>query len=587
MPRIFDGLPASEGIALGRVRLLRWGIPQVPMGALGEEEIEGELARFEFARTAVRARLLGIRDETEARLGPMEAGIFDPQILMLDDGSVVDGVTTYIRDHRFPAPRAFRLRMIEVQAMWSATGNSMVLDRVNDLEDLQIRMLHALLGLPEPGIWGESNDPLILVARNLTPTLTIQLDPERVIGLAADQGTRTSHWAILSRSLGIPAVVGLLDLSSHAKDGDGIIVDGRFGRAILDPSQRELGIYEERKVQLRGWSDDLIQTAHLEAVTRDGQPVSIRGNLDLPMEAERAARHGADGIGLFRTEFLVVGRGSMPEEEEQYQAYRHVLERFQGQAVFIRTYDLGGDKFPTFLHMPAEENPFLGWRAIRVCLDRLELFRPQLRAMLRATVHGDLRILLPMVNDVEEVIRVRELLAEEEDGLRRDGIPFHSGYKLGVLIETPAAALDAAELARHSDFFSIGTNDLVQYSLAVDRTNARLSRLYNPFHPSVVRQLHQVSRAARAAGIEVSLCGEMAATPLGAFLVVGLDIHAISVAWPAIPEIKHVVRSFRSEDARAAARKALAAPTARDVVDTLVAGIGDSVDLSPYSGRWG
>jgi phosphoenolpyruvate-protein phosphotransferase (PTS system enzyme I) len=586
MPRIFDGLPASEGIAVGQARILRWGIPPVPSRVLAEDEVASELARFEAARDAVRARLKGIRRETEVRLGPMEAGIFDPQILMVDDGSVVDGVREYIEHHRFPAPRAFRLRMIEVQAMWSATGNSMVLDRVNDLEDLQIRMLHALLELPEPGVWGDAEGPQILVARNLTPTLTIQLDPTRVIGLAADQGTRTSHWAILSRSLGIPAVVGLLDLSSHAKDGDGLILDGRFGRAVLDPSPRELGIYEERKVQLQGWSEGLIERAHLEAVTRDGQPVAIRGNLDLPMEAERAAGHGADGIGLFRTEFLVVGRGSMPEEEEQYQAYRHVLEGFRNQAVFIRTYDLGGDKFPTFLHMPAEENPFLGWRAIRVCLDRLELFRPQLRAMLRATVHGDLRILLPMVNDVEEVIRVRELLAEEEDGLRRDGIPFHAGYKLGVLIETPAAALDAAELARHSDFFSIGTNDLVQYSLAVDRTNARLSRLYNPFHPSVVRQLHQVSRVARAAGIEVSVCGEMAATPLGAFLIVGLDIHAISVAWPAIPEIKNVVRCFRSEDARAAARKALAAPTARDVVDTLVAGIGDSVDLSPYSGRW-
>jgi phosphotransferase system enzyme I (PtsI) len=587
MPRIFDGLPASEGIAIGSVRLLRWGIPPVPPRALNEDQIDEELARFDAARVQVRARLQGIRDETESRLGPMEAGIFDPQLLMLDDGSVVDGVVEYIRVHRFSAARAFRLRMIEVQAMWSATGNSMVLDRVNDLEDLQIRLLHALLDLPEPGVWGASSEPLIIVARNLTPTLTIQLDPERVIGLAADQGTRTSHWAILSRSLGIPAVVGLLDLSTHAQEGDGIIVDGRFGRAILDPSPRERGIYEERKVQLQGWSEDLIQAAHLDAVTLDGQPVAIRGNLDLPMEAERAARHGADGIGLFRTEFLVVGRGSMPEEEEQYQAYRHVLERFPSQAVFIRTYDLGGDKFPTFLHMPAEENPFLGWRAIRVCLDRLELFRPQLRAILRATVHGDLRILLPMVNDVEEVIRVRELLAEEEAGLRRDGIPFHSGYKLGVLIETPAAALDAVELARHSDFFSIGTNDLVQYTLAVDRTNARLSRLYNPFHPSVVRQLHQVSRVARAAGIEVSVCGEMAATPLGAFLVVGLDIHAISVAWPALPEVKNVVRSFRSEDARAAARKALAAPTARDVVDVLVAGLGDSVDLSPFSGRWG
>ncbi|TVP49608.1 MAG: phosphoenolpyruvate--protein phosphotransferase, partial [Gemmatimonadales bacterium] len=223
---------------------------------------------------------------------------------------------------------------------------------------------------------------------------------------------------------------------------------------------------------------------------------------------------------------------------------------------------------------------------IRVCLDRLELFRPQLRAILRATAHGDIRILLPMVNDVEDVVRVRELLAEEEAGLRAEGVPFYSGYKLGILVETPAAALDAAELARHCDFFSIGTNDLVQYTLAVDRTNSRLASLYNPFHPAVVRQLHQVSRVARAAGIEVSVCGEMAANPLGAFLLVGLDIHALSVAWPALPEIKKVIRSFRSEDARAAARKALAAPTSKDVTDCLVEGIGDAIDLSAFSGRW-
>jgi len=314
--------------------------------------------------------------------------------------------------------------------------------------------------------------------------------------------------------------------------------------------------------------------------------VALRANIDLPAEAEKARRHSAQGVGLFRTEFLVVGRHSMPGEEEQYQAYRTVLEAFPKEPVVIRTYDLGGDKFPIFLHMPAEENPFLGWRAIRVCLDNLELFRPQLRAILRATVHGDLRIMLPLVNDVSEVIRVRELLDEEEKRLRQEGIPFYSGYKLGILVETPAAALDAAELARHSDFFSIGTNDLVQYTLAVDRTNARLADLYNPFHPAVVRQLHQVSRVARAAGIEVSVCGEMAATPLGAFLLLGLDITALSVGWPSLPEVKKVIRKFRMEDARTAARKALAAPTSREVVSCLAEGIGSAVDLAAFSGRW-
>jgi phosphotransferase system enzyme I (PtsI) len=276
----------------------------------------------------------------------------------------------------------------------------------------------------------------------------------------------------------------------------------------------------------------------------------------------------------------------MPGEEEQYEAYRSVAESFPQGAVFIRTFDLGGDKFPMFLHMPKEENPFLGWRAIRVCLDEPELFRTQLRAILRATAHGDVRLMLPLVNDIDEVRQVRALLEEEEKNLTAAGIPFNPGYKLGVMIETPAAALDAAELARSSDFFSIGTNDLVQYTLAVDRTNTRLAKLYNPFHPAVVRQLHQVARVGRAAGIEVSVCGEMASHPLAAFLLIGLDITVLSMAWPSLPEIKKLVRDVRIEDARRAARKALAADTSRDVTRCLQEGIGDSVDLEAFSGRW-
>jgi phosphotransferase system enzyme I (PtsI) len=291
-------------------------------------------------------------------------------------------------------------------------------------------------------------------------------------------------------------------------------------------------------------------------------------------------------VGLFRTEFLVVGRNTMPGEEEQYEAYRDAAEAFPNGAVYIRTFDLGGDKFPMFLHMPQEQNPFLGWRAIRVCLDEPELFRTQLRACLRATAHGDVRLMLPLVNDVEEIRQVRALLDEEEVKLTREGIPYNTGYKLGVMIETPAAALDAAELARYSDFFSIGTNDLIQYTLAVDRTNTRLAKLYNPFHPAVVRQLHQVARVGRAAGIEVSVCGEMASNPLGAFLLLGLDITALSMSWPSLPEIKKLVRDVRIEDARAAARKALAAPTSQAVTDCLVEGLGDSVDLTVFSGRW-
>lgn len=586
MSTILDGSPASEGIASGKVFLLEWGVPMVPHKSISDGEVEVELARFHDAREWAVERLTEIKAQTEERLGLVEARIFDPQILMLEDPEVVDGTMRYIRENRLSAQRAFELRMLELRSMWSRTSHPMVLDRLNDLEDLMIRVLHRLLGNNDPTDLADVGHGVIVVASNLTPSLTVQLDLERIRGIATDHGTRTSHWAMLARSARIPAVVGLGRATEVAKEGHEAIVDGRIGRLVLDPEGHERTSFQQRRKKLSDWEEEIGVIAAMDSVTKDGQYVELRANLDLPGEADDARDHGAVGVGLYRTEFLVVGRNSMPDEEEQFEAYRSVAAAFSGGAVYIRTFDLGGDKFPMFLHMPQEENPFLGWRAIRVCLDEPELFRTQLRAILRATVHGDVRLMLPLVNDVEEIRRVRELLEEEAAGLTKAGIPYNAGFKLGVMIETPAAALDAAELARYSDFFSIGTNDLVQYTLAVDRTNTRLAKLYNPFHPSVVRQLHQVARVGRAAGIEVSVCGEMASTPLGAFLLMGLDITALSMAWPSLPEIKKLVRDVRMEDARMAARESLTAATSQDVIDCLVRGLGDSVDLSVFSGRW-
>ncbi|MGD8321126.1 MAG: phosphoenolpyruvate--protein phosphotransferase [Gemmatimonadota bacterium] len=586
MSIILDGFPAAEGIASGKVFVLHWGIPSVPHETVPDDAIEAEVQRFHDARLWAKERIREVQAATEKRLGPVEARIFEPQLLMLEDPAVVDGTVRYIEENGLTAQRAFEWRMLELYAMWQRTSQPMVLDRLNDLEDLMIRVLHRLLGHHDPSDLAREKEGVIVVARNLTPSLTVHLDPENVLGLATDLGTRTAHWAILARSLEIPAVVGLGRVSQVAREGQEAIMDGRIGRIVLDPDERDRQAFEERQQRLKAWEREISVIAEEEAVTQDGQPVALRANIDLPGDADQALAHGAEGIGLFRTEFLVVGRNTMPGEEEQYEAYRHVAEAFPDSAVFIRTFDLGGDKFPMFLHMPQEENPQLGWRAVRVCLDEPELFRTQLRAVLRATAHGDVRIMIPLVNDVEEVRQVRAMLEEEEEVLRKQGQAFNSGYKLGIMVETPAAALDAAELARHCDFFSIGTNDLVQYTLAVDRTNSRLAKLYNPFHPAVVRQLHQVARVARAAGIEVSVCGEMAANPLGAFLLLGLDITAMSMAWPSVPEIKRVVRDVRIEDARRAARKALAAPTTAEVTRCLVEGIGDSVDLKVFSGRW-
>jgi len=573
-------------MAAGKVFKLEWGVPVVPHRSLSEGDIDSEVERFHEALVWAAERLNETKSSTEDRLGSVEARIFDPQIMMLRDPEVVDGTIRYIRENRLSAERAFELRMLELRAMWSRTSHPMVLDRLNDLEDLMIRLLHHLLGQNDPTDLAVAEGHVIVVASNLTPSLIVQLDLEHVRGIATDRGTRTAHWAMLARSLEVPTVVGLGDVSSQAEEGQEMMLDGRVGRVVLDPGEQERGSFIARQQRLSEWEEEVALIAALESVTADGQYVELRANLDLPGEAGRAKDHGAVGVGLFRTEFLVVGRNTMPGEDEQYEAYRSVAESFPSGAVYIRTFDLGGDKFPMFLHMPQEENPFLGWRAIRVCLDEPELFRTQLRACLRSTAHGDVRLMVPLVNDVEEIRQVRKFLDEEEAQLTRDGVAYNPGYKLGVMIETPAAALDAAELARYSDFFSIGTNDLIQYTLAVDRTNTRLAHLYNPFHPAVVRQLHQVARVGRAAGIEVSVCGDMASNPLGAFLLLGLDITTLSMAWPSLPEIKKFVRDIRIEDARTAARKALAAPTSSDVIKCLVEGIGNSVDLKTYSGRW-
>jgi phosphotransferase system enzyme I (PtsI) len=584
---IRDGIAASPGIVIGPGLPLQWEPPRAPHVTVPPDQIEAEIERFVEAREYAKYRITQIKHDTATRLGPIEAQIFEPQILMLDDDEMVSGTIAYIRDNHLSAARGFELRMLELQSEWSRSGHPMIMDRLNDLLDIQVRVLHRLLGLPDPGFnFDNVDERVIVVARDLTPTITVQLDRDAILGIATDAGTRTSHSAIIARSLNIPCVVSLGDLSEQLNAGQELILDGREGRVIIDPTDADKQLYRERDVKMREWEQELVLLAHLDPVTPDQHHVLLRANIDLPSEAATARLHGAQGVGLYRTEFFVVGRSTMPEEDEQYRCYKEVAEVFPDHAVYIRTFDLGGDKFPLFLHMPPEENPFLGWRAIRVCLDTPELFRAQLRALLRATAHGDVRIMLPLINDIEEVRRTRKMLIEEEESLDAAGIPYNRGYKLGVMIETPAAALTASKLARYADFFSIGTNDLVQYTLAVDRGNARLAPLYNPFHPSVLRMLRLTADAGRDAGIEVAVCGEMASNPLAVFLLIGLGIQALSVGTASLPEIKKVIRSVPSQDARTAATAALEASTPAEVVEILTNGISRWLDLSLFSGRW-
>ena len=544
---------------MGTACRVAWRVPEVPRETtIGPQARDRELTRFGAALEWARCRLEELKRDTESRLGSVEARIFDPQMLMLDDPEVVAGTEEYIRENRLTAARAFDLRMLELKERWSHTSHPMVLDRLNDLQDLKLRVLSHLLDLPNP--WDiETGGGVVAVARNLTPSFVARLDASDVVGIATDEGSRTSHWAILARSLEIPAAVGLGNVSSKAGDGRLIIVDGGTGRTVIDPDREEQERLERRRSRIRDWKRVALEEEG--ASTPDRQGITLRANLDLPADAVRARNHGARGIGLFRTEFLVVGRNTMPGEEEQYRAYRTVARVFPSDPVFIRTFDLGGDKFPLFLRASFEENPLLGRRGVRVCRDEPELFVTQLRAILRAAVHGDIRIMVPMVNGTDEMTVVRELLESARNQLRSQGVRMEEEVKVGAMIETPAAALHAAALAPDVDFLSIGTNDLVQYALAVDRTNARLAHLYDPLHPAVLRLIAMVASAGRDAGIEVSACGEMAGRPTGAFVLAGLGVEVLSVAWPSLPEIRSLLRSHSLADIRAAAARALGAPS--------------------------
>lgn len=586
MTLVRDGIAASPGIVIGPVRRIESEAPRVPHETIDAARIDEEVQRFRDALGHARDEIQALKSYAAERLGTVEAQIFEPQLVMLEDVELVDRTISYIRDNHLAAPRAFALRLLEFRSEWRGSGHPMVVDRLNDLLDVESRVLRSLLGVESTSPLGESDGKVVIVARELTPSLTVQLDRDSVLGVAIDAGSRTSHSAIIARALGIPAVVGLVDLAEHVKDGDTLILDGREGRAIVDPTTEQKEKYRERDVHIREWEQELVLLAQLEAVTPDHQPVTLRANIDLPAEAEQAHEHGAQGVGLFRTEFLVVGRSTIPEEEEQYRAYRAVTEIFPHHGVFIRTFDLGGDKFPRFLHLPPEENPFLGWRAIRVCLDMPDLFRMQLRAALRATAHGDVRIMIPLINEVAEVEQTRRMLEQEEERLRNDGIAFNPGYKLGIMIETPAAALAAEDLTRYADFFSIGTNDLVQYTLAVDRGNAKLAPRFKTFHPSVLRLMKMTTDAGRAAGVEVSCCGEMASHPLGVFLLLGMNITSLSMGSASLPEIKKVVRSVPIGAAREAVAEALEAERAEHVREILRRGLEPHIDLSLFSGRW-
>ncbi len=583
MQSVLRGIPASPGIVVGPVHLLRWEVPEVKHRLIDDDAIDAEIVRLHEAFERARDRLRHLRARAEQQAGPEEAAIFDVQISILDDGELSRSTEALIRQN-LGAEKAFDLILLEWRQHFARHTAPMLREKVGDLMDVHIRVLSMLLDLPD-------HDPVdvpagahaILVTHDLTPSLTMQLDRNCIAAIATEAGTATAHVAILARSLGLPAVVGLRNALSFLVPGQIAILDGADGTLLIAPSEHELEDARLRVAQEAGREGAMREIAHSEAITPDGVRMVIRANVDIPEEAEMGATCGADGVGLMRTEFLVVGRTTMPDEEEQYKAYKKVIQAFGTRPVIIRTFDIGGDKLPVG-GFPSEPNPFLGWRAIRMCLDERDLFKVQLRALLRAGVHGDLRIMLPLVVTVDEVRETRQLIDEAVAELAERRVPFRADVPLGVMVETPAAAIAIDTLVRDVDFFSIGSNDLVQYTLAVDRGNANLAPRFTPFHPAVLRLIAQVQSTGAEHGIDVCVCGEMGSQPLAVFALMGLGIRQLSVAPRAVGEVKRVIRSVRMTAAQDAAQAALAASTAREAETLLRRRLRTELDAAAQSG---
>lgn len=579
MPNGIAGIPASPGIVDGFVHLLRWEVPDVKHRIIPDEIVPAEVKRFNAAVEQARERLHQVRARAEKHAGPEEAAIFDVQLSILDDSELLRQVEELVHQN-IGAEKAFDLVLFEWRRQFAGHARPLVRERVGDLIDVHIRVLSILLGLPD-------HDPVdlpkgsnkILVTHDLTPSLTVQLDREAIIGIATDAGTRTSHVAILARSLGLPAVVGLREATERLNGNEHVILDGTSGVLIINPTPAQITDYRQRRDREATDAAELQLLSTAESVTLDGHWVTLRANVDLPEEADYAAHSGAEGVGLMRTEFLVVGRATMPDEEEQYRAYRHVVEVFNGRPVVIRTFDIGGDKLPVGGY-PTDPNPFLGWRAIRMCLDEPELFKTQLRALLRAAMHGDVRIMFPLIITLDEVKQARHLLDEAARELDARGVEYRHDLPLGVMVETPAAALCVDTLVDDVSFFSIGTNDLVQYTLAVDRGSAALAARFTPLHPAVLKLIKRIVDVGVEHRLEVAVCGEMASQPLMAFALIGLGVRSLSVAGRSVPLVKRIIRGVSVAVAADAANAALGARTASEAEGELrrrlLAAFGDA-----------
>lgn len=590
--RLLRGVGVSPGVAIGRAVVVQSALPDVPHRVVPRSQVAKEVRRLRAAVRDVQRHVQDLKSRTATRVGPDEARIFDAQLLMLEDADFLGAIEDLIRENHLTAEKAFEFKVLEQRDVWMSVGNARLKDRIADLNGVMVRVVRHLLHLQDDDL-ETFTQPTVVVTREIAPGLTIQLDRTQVVGLASEEGTRTSHAAILAHSMGMPAVMGIAGALGRIETGTMLLLDGSRGTVLLDPTPEEIAAGQARVARGQLRDVELERGVSLPAITKDGLRIALRGNVDLPEEIETARELGAEGVGLLRTEFLVTGHTSLPTEDDQARYFARVGKAFAGHPVVIRSYDLGGDKFPAAFQAPYEANPFLGWRAIRVCLDQPELFRVQIRAVLRAAADADLQLMIPLVTRLSEVERTREMVVEEGARLAHQGVRAAASVPVGVMVETPAAAVLADRFAEVSDFLSVGTNDLTQYTLVVDRGNARLADRFTPHDPSVLRLLKQVADAARAAGKPASVCGEMASDPLSAFLLLGLGYETLSVAPPALPLVRWLVRQVTRRAAQAGAQAALDARRETDVLEALRSAIAQCIDpaqldpeaLLPVTGR--
>lgn len=561
---MLKGVAASPGIAIGKAFLYNKGKVEINTQNINESMVEYEIDRFRRALKLTQKQIEKIKDDTKKQFGADKAAIFEAHLMLANDPELIESVENMIKNSLITADNAVSQVIEHNASAMENFDNEYLKERAVDLRDVGNRIINNILGVVNINL-SELQEEVIIITKDLTPSDTATMKKEMVLGFATDIGGRTSHTAIMARSLEIPAVVGLGSITSNVSDDETIIVDGIEGIVIINPDEKTLAEYKVKKDNYALRVEKLRKLKDLPAVTSDGKQVMLVSNIGTPKDVKGALNNGAEGVGLFRTEFLYMDRDNLPTEEEQFEAYREVAEKMQGKPVTIRTLDIGGDKRLPYLDMPEEMNPFLGYRAIRLCLDRTDIFKTQLRALLRASAYGNIHIMYPMISSIADVRRANAVLNEVKDELDREGIKYDKNIKVGIMVEIPSAAIAADVLAKEVDFFSIGTNDLCQYTLAVDRMNEKVKEYYQPFNPAILRLIKYVIDASHKEGIFTAMCGEMAGDPLAAIILLGLGLDEFSMSASSIPVIKNIVRSISYERAKQIAEEALAKTEADEI----------------------